>query len=1461
MSVDKASIKENGGIATGKLTLLTPSSKDVEVSLNFSGLATNGIDYITSNTSAITIPAGLLFSTFTITSQKDRLEEGDESINIDIVGVVNGVEKDNQTASVLIVDNKLPIVSNSIKVGSEDTEVRFSDADFTSNFTDADGDLLDKIRITSLPYNGLLRVNGIAVATNSEISLLDVSNLVFIPNPNWNGSTSFQWSASDYAGFSHQPATLKLDIAPVADPVVACDDNATINEDEILNGSTVLGNDKNPDGGTFKSTLKSGPAHGKLLLKENGEYTYTPDANYNGPDSFIYTASNEASPVSSMDASVFIDVKPVDDPVVANDDDGIVDEDNTLNGQSVLSNDTNIDGGSFVAAIKIHPSHGVLTLNPDGTYVYMPHSNYNGSDSFSYTACNNVSSNGCAVATVNITVNPLDDKVEANPDFAEVDEDSQVNAPSVLDNDNNFAGGFLTPTVKTLPLHGTLTFDATGKFTYTPNANFNGTDSFTYEVCNSMAPQNCGEALVSIKVKPVVDPVVAKDDAYSVDEDVTLSGTSVLLNDVDVDGGPFIAQLASNPSHGIITFNADGTFSYIPNANYYGTDSFTYTAKDQSATPSSAVATVTIVINSAVDAIEANPDAAQVNEDAVLNGASVLVNDKNFVGGSLSPTVIIQPLHGTVALSNDGTYTYTPAPNFNGEDSFKYEVCNDIDPKSCGQAVVTIAVLPVVDPIMATPDNAAVNEDNVLHAASVLANDVNVDGGTLRAVVKDSPQHGILVLNSDGSYTYTPAANYNGSDSFTYEAFVDNNTSNRSTTTVSIVVNAVEDALVGTNDAVSTNEDVTLNGTSVLANDINVDGTPILATVKAAPAHGTLSLNPDGTFVYTPIANYNGSDAFTYEVFMQNNTSNRSEATVAITINPVVDPVIATPDNAVVDEDNVLHGTSVLANDINVDGGTLQAAVKNNPSHGVLILNLDGTYTYTPAPSYNGPDSFTYEAYIDNNISNRATATVSITVSSLLDQVEANPDAATINEDQVLNGASVLANDVNTDAGVLRAKVKVEPTHGALLLNADGTYTYTPQANYYGTDSFVYTAFNDVTPSNSADATVSITVNPVLDPVIATADSYATSEDVVVNGATVLANDTNLDGGSFTAAVVQQPLHGTLSMNPDGTFVYTPAANYNGTDSFTYTACNTSPTPSCAQAKVTIAIAAVNDVPVAANDSFTADDDKPLSQTVVANDTPSGDGGNIYTLISSTAHGTLVFKPDGSFTYTATGMYSPSDQFTYRLCDTDNDCAVATASITIVHKTRNMVAPVAADDEVTTKGEQPIAIAVLKNDKDEDGALLVSSLSVGRQPAYGTISINYDGTITYKANKAFVGVDGFTYTISDDGMPQQTATAKVTVTVTVADINVPTAFTPNGDGYNDYFEIPGIETYPHCHLQIYNRWGSLVYSAKSYGNTWDGKSNASNVLFGSELPEGTYFYHLDLGMGEKPLAGYVVIKR
>ncbi len=336
----------------------------------------------------------------------------------------------------------------------------------------------------------------------------------------------------------------------------------------------------------------------------------------------------------------------------------------------------------------------------------------------------------------------------------------------------------------------------------------------------------------------------------------------------------------------------------------------------------------------------------------------------------------------------------------------------------------------------------------------------------------------------------------------------------------------------------------------------------------------------------------------------------------------------------------------------------------NIPGVGTVTIYEDGTYEFTPEPNYNGPvPQITYT--VADGTGNTDSGVLDITVNPVNDAPVAVADAPVTDEDVPVSGA-VAISDVDGDAMTCSLDPVDGPENGSVVVNPDGTYTYTPDADFNGVDSF--TILVDDGNGGVTPVLVSVTVNPVNDAPVAVDDYVTTPEDTPVT-ISVLDNDSDIDGDVIMVISVTQPADCTAVINPDGTVTYTSDPNYYGPDSFTYTISDGH--GGIITATVYIEVISVDDLPVAINDFITIEQDPAdpgnlaFSGSVATNDALSGDGGNNWQLVNLPLHGTIVFNPDGTFTYTPDPKFNGMDSFTYEMIDADGDVSTATVSFNV----------------------------------------------------------------------------------------------------------------------------------------------------------------------------------------------------
>ncbi len=829
---------------------------------------------------------------------------------------------------------------------------------------------------------------------------------------------------------------------------------------------------------------------------------------------------------------------------------------------SLLDNDTG--GVAPVTAVKASdPAHGSVTVNASGSFTYTPALNYFGTDTFTYKAVDGTGES--APATVTITVTPVNDVPVAVADGPHTTPQGEAlivgTEESLLANDTDAETSVLTAVMGAPSLDGTTVLNPDGSFTFTPNTTFAGTATFTYRASDGASQS--APATVTINVTDLPDPPGAVADTYTVVKNTPLVITATA-------GGNITDEVLPYKSADWHYFN-----SLIPANRNLGTawrtDAYTENA-DWLAGP----AELGFGDGDEGTAIADNPDPAfdqqaadkfvtsyfrrslDVTNLSNITGVEIqmLFDDGGvfFINGveggrsanlnGTAPDLAFDFLVPTQQTQDNATQTFTlPASVFlEGSNLLAAEIHQNAPTSSDLSFDLRIRLQRAI-------------------AAGVLANDADPDPGqtaTLVAEIVSPPGHGALVLNSNGTFTFTPANGYTGPDSFTYRAKDSTNLTSGVTTANLTIVTGPNVPPVANPDTYTVAEDAPLNVTApvngVLANDTDVEEDAFTAVVAAPPAHGTLTLNPNGTFTYQPAANFNGTDSFTYRA---TDTRPSSPATVTITVTAVNDPPVSANDSYAGDPGVpfvVAVAQGVLANDSDVDAGTvLTAEIVTPPATGSLTLNADGSFTFTAA--IGGVYSFTYRAKDATSQSGVSTATISLNAVPVT-----QPDSYTTDEDQTIHGEaaggfSVLVNDSDPEGQPLTAALATNVQHGTLELEADGGFHYTPAQNYFGSDSFTYRASDGT--RTSGPALVSITINAVNDAPVAAADTYGVRIEtpLVISAANgVLRNDTDVDNSTLTAALVSPPVDGTLVLIADGSFTYTPLSGFSGARSFTYRA-------------------------------------------------------------------------------------------------------------------------------------------------------------------------------------------------------------------------------------------------------------------------------------------------------------------
>ncbi|MFN8153944.1 MAG: Ig-like domain-containing protein [Bacteroidia bacterium] len=1029
-----------------------------------------------------------------------------------------------------------------------------------------------------------------------------------------------------------------------------------------------------------------------------------------------------------------------------------------------------------------------------------------GTYDFVWTVVNNTCT---STDTISIVVSPL-----ATPANAGTDQAACENTPVTISGNTPLVG---TGSWSSL---GTAVVDTPGVEVSTVSGLSVGVNSFVYTITS-------GACISTDTMDVIIFPLPVAD--AGADQYVT-SGTLVTLGGSPAaSGGTGTYTYAWSPAAGLndtTLANPDVTVSVTSTFVLLVTDSMGCTATD----------TITIWVNNPPDA---QNDTIATSEDTAV-AIYVLLNDTdpdNNLDTTLI-TVTAGPFNGTVVVGPGGLITYTPNPNYYGPDSLFYTVCDSGIPVYCDSAWVFFNILPVNDPPLAVDDTASTVEDSCIQIA-VLANDTDVENmiNVLSLVTLNGPFHGTITLDTlTGIITYCPDTNFVGTDTLVYMICDSGYPAPGlcDTAMVVITVNSLNDPPVVLSDsAYSCSGDAVY--IPVLANDYDPEGDTLTVSILTNPVNGSAVITATQEIIYSSNPGTSGWDSLQYVACDQQSPAGCDTTWMYIYVHPLPQITAAVTD-------------VLCAND----------------STGVIdiTMNPSGTYFFT----WNNGSS-------DEDIDSLPAGIYNVTV------VDSN-GCIVFYEDTVNAPAAPLS------AFLITQDVKCYgDSSGSIDLQmSGGTIPYTFSWDNGSTDEDIDSLFAGtynvlVTDSNGCTLQSAATINAPSAPLAIS----LTVTDVLCGGDSTGAIIASVTGGtpSYTGVWSNGATDSMIVLIPAGIYTVTVTDSNGCVISATDTVIDvnaplipnaTVVQPHCLSNTLGfIALAATGGVQPFGYTWSNGD-------TTALNDTlPAG----IYNLTLTDANGCSF---DSSFVLSDTSDIRISITGNTTFCDGDsvilqadnypgvsyqwllNGAALPsdTTSQLVVYGSGDYEMQAISgcgnynDGPVTiTNNPLPVIDAGTDHTIECDSLLTLTAtgaLTYSWTPALLCIPPDQDITVVspdVTTTFIVVGTDG-------NGC---SATDTVLVTVTCDTLFVPSGISPNGDNINDYFVINQIDKYPNANLKIFNRWGSLVYEKDNYDNTWNGFSNSDLIRVGKELPDGTYFWVLDLKDGNSPLNGYVVLRR
>tara|TARA_X000000368_G_scaffold415818_1_gene408349 strand:- start:44 stop:15682 length:15639 start_codon:yes stop_codon:yes gene_type:complete len=882
------------------------------------------------------------------------------------------------------------------------------------------------------------------------------------------------------------PINVNVLVAPeTSSATITINEGATVNID-LSNYTT-----GSPD--TY--TIVSQPVQKTSFNGNGSNYTYVHNGSEAPSDSFTFKATNGDG--DSNTSTITINVTNVNDAPTVDAISKVVDEGSSIE-ITVIGKDAE---NTELTITNSNPTNGTVTKDAtSGVFTYTHNGSDTTSDSFTVTATEKANTqNGgnnllSGSGTVSITITAVNDAPIVNAATISVDEGNSTSGIfSATDSDSSA----LTSSVTSIPSNGTVTLDTNNplNYTYTHDGSETTTDTFTYNISDGALSSS---AIISVTINAQNDAPAAANDTYYIsaaEYTITNPGMGLLRNDVDPEENDMTTELASGPSSGTVTLNANGTFTYIPiTTAVFNNDSFTYVAKDASGA-TSAAATVTFNLATLIPV----PDTYNLAEGALLQVAAdqgLKANDVDSNNFSIdSVKVATAPKYGTLTLNKaDGSFTYQHDSSENRRDTFEYKIKNSNGDES-EKTFVTLFASNVNDAPTSTGTTVTLNEG----AESTFDLSYTDTDNTLNQMVftiASQPTNGNLIDNGSGNVRYVHNGGETTSDSFTYTVGDGELTS--AAATASITVTAVNDLPVASAVSITVAEGGTKSPIALAATDVETANNNLTFKLETAPTNGTVTISNSGVWTYTHNGTETTSDSFTYSA--NDGTANGSPATVSVTVTSVNSSPVTTAASFTLNEaGNITYDLQTNTTDSDTGAGTIKYIVVAVPTNGALTdpnnsnaaisagAQIAGsTVTYTHNGGETTSDSFTFKANDTNSDSNTSTAT--ITVAAVNDAPTINASSTiTVNEKDKVD-ITILGSDVDSttltytvvstpSSGTLTATDGSELSNGNSIPSGILTYTSTSSISSNATDSFQVKA-NDGTV-DSATATINIAITAI----------------------------------------------------------------------------------------------------------------------------------------------------------------------------------------------------------------------------------------------------------------------------------------------------------------------------------------------------------------------------------------------
>ena len=1083
--------------------------------------------------------------TWTFTSAHDFF--GATQLNFD---VTDGVIATEQNINVIVLHVDQPPVAPPVAyTANENNQIVISVSDLLANVTDPDN-TLSQISVTDVIYtgpNGSLFNNGDGTWT-------------FTPTQDFVGNVQLEFTVTDGTLFTPSNINLTfnpIDIAPTVTPLAY-----TINEDTTLTFTTqdllAHATDVNPNAVLNVTNVAYTGNNGSLHDNGNGTWTFTPTSDFTGHLQLSFAITDG---VLTTPQHIAVTVLPVDQPPVVTHLTYNIEEDGSL---LITTHDLLAHAGDpdtpfnqlSVTNVTYTGSDGTLTANGNGTWTFVPTQSFTGNVQLSFGV-----SDGQFTTPQNIGVNviPFNSTPADTPMSYTINENTGllINDSTLVAHMDETGTAFTVRDVTYTGNAGTLSDNHNGTWTFIPNHNFNGFTQLSFDLSDgtTVLPN-----LINVTVLPVDQPPVAPVLNYTVTEDNTLliRASDILNFTTDPDNTAAqlsISSLIYTGNEGSLQNNGDGTWTFTPAATFTGSLQLNFAVTDGTLfTPST--------INVNVIPVDIAPVVIPVSY-SVLENNSITITTQDLLAhatdvdtpfNQLSVTnVAYNGSDGILHDNGNGTWTFTPSQNFNGDLQLSFGVS---DGTLTTPSNINVTVIPVDQAPIVTPVDYTINENNtlIITPATLLAHATDVD--TLHGLLSVTNvsyvgNEGSLSTNPDGTWTFTPAENFNGNLQLNF-GVTDGQLTTPQNINVTVLPVDQPPAAMPVAYTINENTSVVITTADLLAHANDLGNTPPnelqIVNVSYTGTNGSLINNGNGTWTFTGNNDFYGNVQLNYAV-----TDGTLFANSNVNINvlhidqaPVVPPVAYNIDenhSVLISASDLLASVTDVDNTLNQESITAVTYTGNN---GNLINNGNGTWTFTPNNDYFGPVQLNF-GVSDGTLT--TASTVNITVNHVDQPPVTAPIAVTTAEDTpiIITAAQLLGNSYDVDSSVI-TPINVTSTHGTIVANNDGTWTYTPDPNFSGPASLSFSVTDGQlsTPSSGV-----INVTPINDALTVNPESYTTNENtpLTFTAEQLLSGATDLSFPTADLSVMDVTYtgsNGSLTDNQDGTYTFTPGNNFYG---------------------------------------------------------------------------------------------------------------------------------------------------------------------------------------------------------------------------------------------------------------------------------------------------------------------------